>query len=147
MTMKVGSETSLFGYGGRIMLHGANNAVHAAARDVVPAVVFDRWRTFKPARNRCGQIDKKVKVNNQTPAPADICSRLEQMPGLLTVRQVISLLSISRTRLYGMVAQATIPYLRVHSMIRFDPVRLAAWLRACEVGADQSQEEALPLAA
>jgi excisionase family DNA binding protein len=64
----------------------------------------------------------------------DLASRIEKMPNALSAKQLRTLLNISKTTLYEKVAQGTIPYYRIGTIIRFDPVRIAAWLREQEVG-------------
>ena len=66
----------------------------------------------------------------------DIASRLEQLKGLLTVRELRTHLNLSKTTLYDKVQQGTVPYLRFGTTIRFDPVRIAIWLREQEVCRD-----------
>jgi excisionase family DNA binding protein len=63
----------------------------------------------------------------------DLASRIEKMPNALSAKQLYTLLNISKTTLYEKVAQGTIPYFRIGTIIRFDPVRIAAWLREQEV--------------
>jgi excisionase family DNA binding protein len=64
----------------------------------------------------------------------DLASRIEKMPNALSAKQLRTLLNISKTTLYEKVAQGSIPYYRIGTIIRFDPVRIASWLRAQEVG-------------
>jgi len=97
---------------------------------------------MNPAR-RVGQIDERMHVLNPPAAPAqDLASRIERMPQLLTARDLYQLLHISRTSLYAKVQSGSIPYVRIGTTIRFDPVRIAAWLRGCEVGSGFHWKEA-----
>jgi excisionase family DNA binding protein len=70
-----------------------------------------------------------------------MASRIERAPGLLTARQVRTYFNLSKTTLYDRVSRGTIPYVRIGSSIRFDPVRVAAWLREHEVGTDENHEK------
>jgi len=57
------------------------------------------------------------------------------MTGLLTVTELVPLIGVSRTTLYEMVGNGGIPYLRIETMIRFDPHAIAEWLREHTVAA------------
>ena len=76
---------------------------------------------------------RKVQENISQAGVHDIASRLEQLKGLLTVRELRTHLNLSKTTLYDKVQQGTVPYLRFGTTIRFDPVRIAIWLREQEV--------------
>ena len=66
----------------------------------------------------------------QMPEPSgNLASQMERLPGLLTVRQLVPLIGVSRTTVYEYVAAGRIPYIRIGSMIRFDPHAIAEWLR------------------
>jgi excisionase family DNA binding protein len=72
----------------------------------------------------------------QMPEPSgDLASKIDQLSGLLTVRQLISLVGMSRTTIYEYVTAKRIPYLRIGTMIRFDPHAIAEWLRQHNVAA------------
>lgn len=53
---------------------------------------------------------------------------------LLTVREVMSLLSVSRATVYSWVNQQKIPYMRINGVLRFSSHRLDAWLHERERG-------------
>lgn len=53
---------------------------------------------------------------------------------LLTVRDVTSLLRVSRATVYNWVNSEQIPYFRINSVVRFSLNRLEAWLIECERG-------------
>lgn len=79
--------------------------------------------------------------DNPPQAPVqDLASRLEQTPNLLSAKQLQLHLNLSRTALYDKVSRGSIPYLRIDNTIRFDPARVAAWLREREVGVDETHE-------
>jgi excisionase family DNA binding protein len=65
----------------------------------------------------------------------DLASKIERLPGLLTAPQLVPLLGMSRTTIYQYVAEGRIPYIRIGTMIRFDPHAIAAWLREHAVAA------------
>jgi excisionase family DNA binding protein len=77
-----------------------------------------------------------VQANISPAGVQDVASRLEHSKGLLTVRELQTYLNLSKTTLYDKVQQGTIPYLRFGTTIRFDPVRIAIWLREQEVCRD-----------
>jgi len=68
-----------------------------------------------------------------------LADRIELLPGYLSVIQTRQLLNISKSSLYEKVHQGTIPYVYLDGTIRFDPIRIAAWLREKEVGAERFQ--------
>ena len=82
--------------------------------------------------------------SNSSPAPdaPDMASRISRMPNLLSAKQLIPLLCISRTNMYAMISAGSIPYFRLDGKIRFDPARIAAWLRAREIGGDEPMRKA-----
>jgi hypothetical protein len=73
-----------------------------------------------------------------------LADRIERLPGLLSVIQTRQLINISKSALYEKVHRGTVPYVYLDGTIRFDPIRLAAWLREREIVANNSQ---LPKAA
>ncbi len=62
--------------------------------------------------------------------PSDLAAVIEQRPGLLKVKQMVVLIGFEKTAIYEMVASGRIPYLRIENSIRFDPIAIAAWMRA-----------------
>jgi hypothetical protein len=60
---------------------------------------------------------------------SDLASIIERKPGLLTVAQLKGLIAFGKTAIYDMVDAGEIPYLRIKSSIRFDPIVIARWLR------------------
>jgi excisionase family DNA binding protein len=66
----------------------------------------------------------------------DLAMRIEKMPGALTVPELADLLGFSRTTMYDMVARGVIPYIKIGTSIRFDPVAVARWVRARAVNPD-----------
>jgi excisionase family DNA binding protein len=65
----------------------------------------------------------------------DVASTIDSMTGLLTATELVPLIGVSRTTVYQMVADGGIPYLRIGTMIRFDPHAIAEWLREHTVAA------------
>lgn len=48
---------------------------------------------------------------------------------LLTVKEVMELLGVSRSWLYDAAARGALPCIRIGGMLRFDPEQLEQWLR------------------
>jgi len=48
---------------------------------------------------------------------------------LLTVKEVMDLLGVSRSWLYDAAARGALPCIRLGGMLRFDPEQLEQWLR------------------
>ena len=70
--------------------------------------------------------------------PDDLPSRIEKMQRALTVPELAELLWLGRTAMYDKVKRGVIPYIKVGTSIRFDPVAIAKWLRDRTVlGVDQ----------
>ena len=53
-------------------------------------------------------------------------------PGLLTVKELAQVLSMSEPALYKFVSDGTIPYLKIGSSVRFRPAAIREWLRRKE---------------
>jgi excisionase family DNA binding protein len=62
--------------------------------------------------------------------------RLEKHTGPLRVREVAEFLGISRQKVYKMVANSEIPYLRIRGCIRFSPEQLLGWVRLNVIRSD-----------
>lgn len=80
---------------------------------------------------------KRTREVNATGDGNDLASRIENLPGALTAAELGALLSLGKTAVYGMAATGRIPSLRIGSTVRFDPARVAAWLRQREVAIDR----------
>jgi predicted DNA-binding transcriptional regulator AlpA len=65
--------------------------------------------------------------------PEDLATRIERMPSALTARQLFTIIGMSKTAFYDRVTRGEIPYFRLGTVIRFDPVHAAAWLRAQQI--------------
>jgi excisionase family DNA binding protein len=52
---------------------------------------------------------------------------------LLTVREVVDLISINRTTIYQLIERGELPALRIRGSIRVRPEALEAWLATCEI--------------
>jgi excisionase family DNA binding protein len=61
--------------------------------------------------------------------PLDTPTKIEQMDHLLTVKELATILNISRSNLYVLCKSKGTPYITLGGAIRFDPVTLASWLR------------------
>jgi excisionase family DNA binding protein len=64
-----------------------------------------------------------------------LASRIEQTPHALTAKELGLLLGLGRSAVYQLAQAGRIPSLRLGTTIRFDPLRIAAWLRQREVAA------------
>jgi excisionase family DNA binding protein len=51
------------------------------------------------------------------------------MPKLMTVQEVAEYLGVSVNRVYDLAAARIIPFVKVGRLLRFDPDRLAEWVR------------------
>jgi excisionase family DNA binding protein len=62
----------------------------------------------------------------------DIPARLERRRKALTVAELADELNLSGKTIYEQVSKGHIPYYKIAGSIRFDPVRIAGWLRLQE---------------
>ena len=76
-----------------------------------------------------GPVGRSMTVLQMPEPHRDLASEIEALPGLLTASELAPRIGISLTTIYQMVTEKRIPYLRIGSMIRFDPRAIAAWLR------------------
>jgi excisionase family DNA binding protein len=67
-------------------------------------------------------------------AEAELAEVIQASNRAWTLAELAKLLHCSRTTLYDMVERGRIPHLRVGSMLRFDPVATAQWLRERTIG-------------
>jgi len=58
-----------------------------------------------------------------------IADRIERIPHALTVRELMAILRVSNQTIYRMCTDQTIPFFLVRGSYRFDPKRIAEWLR------------------
>jgi excisionase family DNA binding protein len=72
--------------------------------------------------------------NASVPLSMRVIEALSRMEGLLTVKQVASLLAVHEMTVYGWTKAGTMPHLRVGSRLKFDPAAVAEWLGARQVG-------------
>lgn len=63
-----------------------------------------------------------------TKAPASLAQQLRQRQSLMTSREVMGILGVSRTTLSGWVAAQRIAAVRVGKDNKFDPIVLANWI-------------------
>ncbi len=80
---------------------------------------------------------KRIREVNTRGDGSDLASRIENLPGALTAAELGALLNLGKTAVYGMAATGRIPSLRIGATVRFDPARVAAWLRQREVAIDR----------
>jgi len=59
----------------------------------------------------------------------DLPTQLESTRKALTVAELAETLALSTKQIYALVDKGYIPSYRIAGSIRFDPVRIAAWLR------------------
>lgn len=60
------------------------------------------------------------------------------MTGALTAAELAPLIGVGRTAMYELAAEGRIPCYRIGTMLRFDPVQVAQWLREHQVGAKRA---------
>lgn len=77
---------------------------------------------------------RAVSLEREYGDPVDLPTRLERLSDALTAPDIAKLLGMGRTVVYEMAATARIPHFRIGTMIRFDPVQVAHWLREREIG-------------
>lgn len=77
---------------------------------------------------------KLISIEGEGSDPADIPTRLERMTEALTAPELARILGMGRTVVYEMASAGRIPHFRIGTMIRFDPVQIAQWLRERVIG-------------
>lgn len=65
----------------------------------------------------------------------DVYSWLESQPGLISASTLAKALGMPRSSVYALADAGRIPHFRMGHSLRFDPIKVAAWLRAREVKA------------
>ena len=80
---------------------------------------------------------KRAREVNITAGGNDLASRIENLPGALTAAELGALLNMGKAAVYGMAATGRIPSLRIGTTVRFDPARIAVWLRQREVAIER----------
>jgi excisionase family DNA binding protein len=60
----------------------------------------------------------------------DLPGRIEAVGHALTASEMCEWLHFGRTALYGMTKAGTIPSFKLGTSVRYDPYRIADWLRA-----------------
>lgn len=73
---------------------------------------------------------------NATAGGSDLASRIERLPGALTASELATLLNLGKTAVYEMAAKGRIPSIKIGATVRFDPSRIATWLRQHEMAAE-----------
>lgn len=118
------------GVGGRVV-GGRKGPRQAAPGRLTTSAAGARPRsTVTALRGRdCDAITPTLNL-----AVLDTPSRLEKMTGLLTASELSPLIGVGRTELYEMAAEGRIPSYRIGTMVRFDPVEVARWLRDRQIG-------------
>ena len=58
-----------------------------------------------------------------------LADRIEGTRHALTVRELMAILQVSDQTIYRMIADQTIPFFLVRGSYRFDPKKIAEWLR------------------
>jgi len=61
--------------------------------------------------------------------PADFAEQIERIPHALTVREMTEFLQVSDQTIYRMIGEHTVPFFLVRGSYRFDPKKIAEWLR------------------
>ena len=67
--------------------------------------------------------------SGEAATPASIADRVERIPHALTVRELKTILQCSDQTIYRLIADQVIPFFLVRSSYRFDPKKIAEWLR------------------
>ena len=80
---------------------------------------------------------KRPREVNATAGGSDLASRIEKLPGALTATELAALLNLGRSAVYHLAATGRIPSIKIGAMVRFDPARIAAWLRQREVATNR----------
>jgi predicted DNA-binding transcriptional regulator AlpA len=60
----------------------------------------------------------------------DLASKIEEIGHAATAAEIGALLAFGRTALYKMTKAGTIPSFKIGTSVRYDPYRVADWLRA-----------------
>ena len=60
----------------------------------------------------------------------DLASKIEEIGHALTATELGPLLALKRTALYQKTKAGTIPSFKLGTSVRYDPYRIAEWLRA-----------------
>jgi excisionase family DNA binding protein len=60
----------------------------------------------------------------------DLATRIERRKEALTVPELAAFIRLSRKQVYALTARGIIPSYRIRGSIRFDPHRVADWLRS-----------------
>jgi hypothetical protein len=72
-----------------------------------------------------------------TAGGSDLASRAEKLHGALTASELAASLNRGKGALHEMAAKSRIPSIKICATARFDPARIAAWLRQREVRTDR----------
>jgi excisionase family DNA binding protein len=80
---------------------------------------------------------KSPKEVNATVDCSDLASRIEKLPGALTASELAAFLNLGKSAVYEMAATGRIPSIKIGAAVRFDPARIAAWLRQREVAIER----------
>ncbi len=84
----------------------------------------------KPKRNSMWHRSAEAQAANETSgAGTALADRIECLPHALTVYDLVAILRVSDQTIYRMCTDQTIPFFLVRGSYRFDPKRIAEWLR------------------
>jgi excisionase family DNA binding protein len=126
--------------------HGALN-VHGYSRNFIllgrlpvaqiNGVRLTLWGNWAPRYYRSSETvimhsireQRCIRIGIDNVVPASIADQIERMPHAMTVRELTAILQVSDQTIYRMIADQTIPFFLVRGSYRFDPKRIAEWLR------------------
>jgi excisionase family DNA binding protein len=63
-----------------------------------------------------------------------LADQIEKIGRALTAKELSKLLSVSQVTIFKLAAAGRLPHFRIGTCIRFDPRRIANWLRRGECG-------------
>jgi excisionase family DNA binding protein len=66
---------------------------------------------------------------NSTAEPLSLADRIERMERALTADDLASMLTVAKVTIFKQAKAGRIPSFRIGSCVRFDPKRVAQWLR------------------
>ena len=68
--------------------------------------------------------------SDSSPDSFDLATRIERWPSALTTTELADVVHLSPKQIYALAAKRLIPSYRIRGSIRFDPHRVAEWLRS-----------------
>jgi excisionase family DNA binding protein len=78
---------------------------------------------------------KVCSIDGRNGTTLDIPTRLENMTSALKAPELARILGMGHSAIYDLAGEGRIPHYRIGTSLRFDPMKIAAWLREREIGA------------